>query len=214
MKLETQILKHLISNETYVRKTLPFIKADFFTEQEERIVFEEIHKYVTAYNLPPSISALRIEIESKRNLVDSVYKKTTGLLESIEATECDTSITDWLVDSTEKFCQEKAIYNGIMQSIQILDSKSGESGLDKGAIPSILADALAVSFDNHVGHDFLDDAESRYEFYHKVEQRLPFDLDYLNRITKNGLPKKTLNIILAGCVHPETKVKIRFRKKV
>lgn len=130
--------------------------------------------------------------------MDSVYKKTTGLLESIEATECDTSITDWLVDSTEKFCQEKAIYNGIMQSIQILDSKSGESGLDKGAIPSILADALAVSFDNHVGHDFLDDAESRYEFYHKVEQRLPFDLDYLNRITKNGLPKKTLNIILAG----------------
>lgn len=198
MKIETQILKHLIDNEAYARKTLPFLRADYFSDQEEKIVFEEIHKYVTAYNSTPSISALRIELENKPNLLDAAYKKTASLLEQIQEADCDTKITEWLVDATEQFCQEKAIYNGIMQSIQILDSKTGDSKLDKGAIPSILADALSVSFDNHVGHDFLDDAERRYEFYHKVEQRIPFDLEYFNKITKGGLPTKTLNIILAG----------------
>jgi len=198
MKLETQILKHLIDNETYARKTLPFLKADYFSEQHEKIVFEEIHSYVTTYNSMPTVSTIKIEVEGKPNILDSSYKKTSELLDQIEATECDTKVTEWLIDSTEKFCQEKAIYNGIMQSIQILDSKSAENKLDKGAIPSILADALSVSFDNHVGHDFLEDAESRFDFYHRVEERIPFDLDYFNKITKGGLPNKTLNIILAG----------------
>lgn len=213
MKLETQILKHLIDNEEYARKTLPFLKADYFSEQHEKILFEEIHRYVTQYNKLPNVSALRIELENKPNILESAYKKTSELLTELKQEECDTKITEWLVDSTEKFCQEKAIYNGIMQSIQILDSKTGESKLDKGAIPSILADALSVSFDNHVGHDFLDDAERRYEFYHKIEQRIPFDLEYFNKITKGGLPTKTLNIILAGCVHPDTKIRVRIRKK-
>lgn len=198
MKLETQILKHLISNDEYARKTLPFIKAEYFSDQEEKLVFEEVQAFVTKYNSLPSISAIEIEIDKKPNVLDAVHKKTINLLETLANEECDTKITEWLVDSTEKFCQEKAIYNGIMRSIQILDDKGKEEKLDKGSIPQILADALSVSFDNHVGHDFLDDAESRYEFYHKTEQRIPFDLTYLNKITKGGIPNKTLNIILAG----------------
>lgn len=198
MKIETQILKHLIDNETYARKTLPFLKADYFSEQHEKVIFEEVHRYVTQYNSLPNVSALRIELENKPSLLEATYKKTTQLLDEIKEAECDTKVTEWLVDSTEKFCQEKAIYNGIMQSIQILDRQAGDSKLDKGAIPSILADALSVSFDNHVGHDFLEDAESRFEFYHRTEERIPFDLEYFNKITKGGLPNKTLNIILAG----------------
>ena len=198
MKLETKILKHLLANEDYARKTLPFLRAEYFNESEEKLVFEQVHNYITKYNDLPTISAIKIEIENKPNIVDALYKKTLSVLTEIDSVECDHKETQWLVESTEKFCQEKAIYNGIMQSIQILDDKTGTSKLDKGAIPTILADALSVSFDNHVGHDFLDDAESRYEFYHKVEQRIPFDLDYFNKITKGGLPNKTLNIILAG----------------
>lgn len=199
MKLETTILKHLIDNETYARKILPFLRTDYFSEQQEKLVFDEVQRYMIAYNNMPNVDAIKIELENKPNVSDSTYKKTIELLEQVRGEECDTKITEWLIDSTEKFCQEKAIYNGIMQSIQILDNKSSsDQKLDKGSIPSILADALSVSFDNHVGHDFLDDAESRYDFYHKVEQRIPFDLDYFNKITKGGMPNKTLNIILAG----------------
>lgn len=197
MRLETKILKHLISNEEYARKILPFLRADYFGESHERLIFEEVHQFITKYNDLPTLSAIKIQIEKKPNVLDALFKKVEKTYEEISAIECDTKETSWLIDSTEKFCQEKAIYNGIMRSIQILDSK-GEDKLDKGAIPAILADALSVSFDNHVGHDFLDDAEARYEFYHQVETRIPFDLEYFNKITKGGLPNKTLNIILAG----------------
>jgi len=198
MNLEQKILKHLIYDEDYVRKTLPFIKAEYFQDSSEKVVFEHIRDYVTKYNTLATREALVIEVDKKINLSDEQHKKTIKLIEEITQ-DGEVSDSKWLVDATENFCQEKAIYNGIMQSIQILDNKGGnKTGLDKGAIPTILADALAVSFDHHVGHDFLDDAESRFDFYHKVEQRIPFDLDYLNRITKNGLPKKSLNIVLAG----------------
>jgi archaellum biogenesis ATPase FlaH len=136
-------------------------------------------------------------MDAKKNISEDQYKKVLSLITEINSEEYSPQDTEWLVDQTEKFCQDKAIYNAIMQSITILDEHE-TSKLDKGAIPGILSDALGVSFDNHVGHDFIEDAESRYEFYHRVEERIPFDLDYLNRITKNGLPKKTLNIILAG----------------
>ena len=195
MNLEQKILKHLIYDEEYARKALPFIKGEYFQDSSEKIVFEHISEYVTKYNTLASKEALVIEIDKQVNLSDEQHKKSIKLIDEITQ---DTSVSDskWLVDATESFCQEKAIYNGIMQSIQILDEKgSNKSGLDKGAIPTILADALSVSFDHHVGHDFLDDAESRFDFYHKVEQRIPFDLDYLNRITKNGIPKKSLNIV-------------------
>jgi replicative DNA helicase len=197
MSVEKKILKHLLNDDAYTRKTLPFLSGDYFSDHSEKVIYEEIHKYITKYNNLPTVEALTIEIDGRSNLSGDQHKKVTGLLDELNATEFDTRDGAWLVDATEKFCQEKAIYNAIMESIQILD-ESGKSKKEKGAIPNILSDALAISFDNHVGHDFLDDAENRYEFYHKIEKRIPFDLDYLNRITKGGLPEKTLNIILAG----------------
>ena len=197
MNLEQKILKHLILDENYTRKVLPFIKGEYFSESSERLLFEQINTYVMKYNSMPTKDALVIEIDKKINLTEDQHKKTLSLIDQIcEVGEI--SDTKWLVDATEGFCQEKAIYNGIMQSIQILDNKNDKQTLDKGAIPSILTDALSVSFDHHVGHDFIDDAETRFDFYHRVEKRIPFDLDYLNRITKNGLPPKSLNIVLAG----------------
>jgi archaellum biogenesis ATPase FlaH len=197
MNLEKKILKHLIYDEEYTRKVLPFIKSEYFGDQSEKVLFEQIQFYVTKYNAMPSREALEIEIDNRANLTDDQHKSTVQLIKEISAEEI-TNDRDWLIDETETFCQEKAIYNGIMRSIQILDNKNTKESLDKGSIPTILADALSVSFDHHVGHDFLDDAENRYDFYHKVEKRIPFDLDYLNRITKNGLPEKSLNIVLAG----------------
>ena len=197
MSVEKKILKHLLNDDAYTRKILPFLSGDYFSDHSEKVIYEEIHKYITKYNNLPTVEALTIEIDGRSNLSGDQHKKVTGLLDELNVTEFDTRDGVWLLDATEKFCQEKAIYNAIMESIQILD-ESGNSKKEKGAIPNILSDALAISFDNHVGHDFIDDAETRYEFYHTVEKRIPFDLDYLNRITKGGLPEKTLNIILAG----------------
>ena len=197
MNVEKKILKHLLNDDAYTRKILPFLSGDYFSDHSEKVIYEEIHKYITKYNNLPTVEALTIEIDGRSNLSGDQHKKVTGLLDELNVTEFDARDGVWLLDATEKFCQEKAIYNAIMESIQILD-ESGNSKKEKGAIPNILSDALAISFDNHVGHDFIDDAETRYEFYHTVEKRIPFDLDYLNRITKGGLPEKTLNIILAG----------------
>jgi replicative DNA helicase len=197
MNLEQKILKHLILDEEYTRKTLPFIRGEYFQESSEKLLFTEIQSYVNKYNSMPTQEALVIEIDKKINLTDDQHKKTIALVKQITI-DPEVSDTKWLIDATEDFCQEKAIYNGIMQSIQILDDKNKTEKLDKGSIPKILADALSVSFDNHIGHDFIDDAETRYDFYHKVEKRIPFDLDYLNRITKGGLAEKSLNIVLAG----------------
>jgi replicative DNA helicase len=199
MNLEQKILKHLILDEEYTRKTLPFIKGEYFQESSEKLLFSEIETYVNKYNTMPTQEALIIEIDKRVNLTDDQHKKTIALVKQITI-DPEVSDTKWLIDATEDFCQEKAIYNGIMQSIQILDdkNKNNTEKLDKGSIPKILADALSVSFDNHIGHDFIDDAETRYDFYHKVERRIPFDLDYLNRITKGGLAEKSLNIVLAG----------------
>ena len=199
MNLEQKILKHLLLDEEYTRKTLPFIKGEYFQESSEKLLFDEIQTYVNKYNTMPTKEALVIEIDKRVNLTDDQHKKTIALVKQITI-DPEVSDTKWLIDATEDFCQEKAIYNGIMQSIQILDDKNKNNSekLDKGSIPKILADALSVSFDNHIGHDFIDDAETRYDFYHKVERRIPFDLDYLNRITKGGLAEKSLNIVLAG----------------
>ena len=196
MNLEKKILQRLIKDDEYVRRTIPFLKSEYFQDVNERIVFEECKKFILKYNGTPTADAIQIEISNRNDLKEEQYKKTVSLITEIN-TECETNDREWLVDETEKFCQEKAIYNAIMESIQILNHTK-ESKKDKGSIPNILSDALAVSFDNHIGHDFIDDAERRYEFYHKLERRTPFDLDYFNRITKNGIPDKTLNIILAG----------------
>ena len=197
MSIEKKILKHLLNDEEYTRKILPFLLSEYFSDHSEKTIFEEIQNYVIKYNYLPTQEAIIIEIDRRTNLTADQHKKILNLLAELNASEFDKKDTAWLVDQTEKFCQEKAIYNAIMESIQILDH-SGKSKYDKGTIPTILSDALAVSFDNHIGHDFIDDAENRYEFYHRIEKRIPFDIDYLNKITKNGLPEKTLNIILAG----------------
>lgn len=193
--METTILINLTKDEQYARKVIPFVKPEYFQNVSERIVFQKIYDYVDQYGDVPSPSTLVIELGNDQSLAESDYNSSVSLIESFKETNSDHD-RDWLIDQTEKFCQDKAIYNAIMDSIHIIDGKSKTKAKD--AIPSILSDALSVSFDNTVGHDFLNDYEERYDFYHRVEERVPFDLDYLNTITKGGVPRKSLNIILAG----------------
>ena len=196
MKLEQAIIKNLIYNEDYLRKVLPFIKTDYFSDRTERTLFDEITSFTETYNNPPTIEALSIAVKEKTNLSDDEVQRCETYLTEIEANRQEKAEIQWLVDKTEKFCQEKAIYNAVLGAISILDGKDKSN--DKGAIPSILSDALAVSFDTTVGHDYLENSDERYEFYHRKEERIPFDLEYFNKITKGGLPAKTLNIALAG----------------
>jgi len=196
MKLEQAILKNLIYNEDYLRKVLPFLKDDYFSDRTERTLYNEITSFTETYNTPPTIEALSIAVKEKNNLSDDEVKSCETYLKEIEAHSKDQTEIQWLVDKTEKFCQEKAVYNAVLGAISILDGK--DKSKDKGAIPSILSDALAVSFDTTVGHDYLENSDERYEFYHRKEERIPFDLEYFNKITKGGLPAKTLNIALAG----------------
>lgn len=196
MRLEQTILRNLIYNEDYVRKVLPFLKEEYFTDRADKTIFHEITEFVQAYNNTPTIEAIGLAIKDKRNLTDDEVEKCQTYLTEIEATKKEESPIQWLVDKTESFCQEKAIYNAVLGSISILDGK--DKNHDKGQIPKILSDALAVSFDSSVGHDYLENSDARYEFYHRHEERIPFDLEYFNKITKGGLPNKTLNIALAG----------------
>jgi replicative DNA helicase len=195
MKLEQTILKNLIYNEEYLRKVLPFLKSEYFSGTE-RIIFDEISSFTNTYNNTPSIEAIGLAVKERRNLTDDEVEKCETYFQEIEKTKDERSQIQWIIDKTEKFCQEKSIYNAVLASISILDGK--DKTHEKGQIPKILSDALAVSFDASVGHDYLENSDERYEFYHKHEERIPFDLEYFNRITKGGLPKKTLNIALAG----------------
>lgn len=190
--IESVIFANLIGNEQYARKALPFIKSEYFQNRLDKVLYTIIEQFVNKYNKLPSKQALLIEIDSVSSINEDECDKLKQQVNNIEDSPND---LQWLLDETEKFCQDKAIFNAIYKSISIMDGKGND---DKGAIPQILSDALAVSFDTHIGHDFLDDSDTRYDFYHKKEKRVPFDLDYLNRITKGGLPTKTLNIILAG----------------
>ena len=210
MKLELSILKNLVYNEDYLRKVLPFIKPEYFSDRTERTLFNEITSFTETYNSTATIEALSIAVKEKNNLSDDEVQKCEDYIKEIESNRQTETEVQWLIDKTEQFCQEKAIYNAVLGSISILDGKDKNN--DKGAIPKILSDALAVSFDTTVGHDYLENSDDRYEFYHRKEERIPFDLDCFNKITKGGLPAKTLNIALAGCVHPETKVRIRYWK--
>ena len=196
MNLERAIFNNLLNNETYARKTIPFLKPDYFHNRNDKVVFELIDAYVGQYNAFPTKEALLVDLNNRDNISEDQFKECKQIVEEIPDQSDQLSSVDWLVDQTEKFCQDKAIYNAIMQSIQIMDDKTGK--LSKGSIPQLLSDALAVSFDTSIGHDFVEDSESRFEFYHRKEERLPFDIDYLNKITRGGLPRKTLNILLAG----------------
>ena len=195
MRLETTILKNLIYNEEYTRKVLPFLSVNYFQEREDKILYEKIDEYINQYNTLPTQEALAIELD-KSSIKDEEFQNSLKLLESI-TNENDEANISWLLDSTEKFCQDRAIYNAVVESISILDEK-GRNTRDKGSIPDILSDALSVSFDPHVGHDYFLDADERYKFYHRIEEKIPWDLEFFNRITKGGLSNKTLNIALAG----------------
>lgn len=190
--IEQIIFSNLIYNEDYARKVLPFIRSDYFQHRIDQVLLTQILEFINKYHNVPTLSALLVEVENIDYLTDDEYKQLVSKINNLEPTEVD---TQWLLDETEKYCQDRAIYNAIYESISILD---GKKKVDKGSIPNILADALAVSFDTNVGHDFFDDFSTRYDFYHKHEKKIPFDLDFFNRITKGGVPTKTLNVALAG----------------
>ena len=194
MSIERVIFDNLIFNETYGRKVIPFLKEEYFSDKNEKIVFNLIDDYVKNYNSFPTKEALYIDLTNKEGINEDSFQTCKEIVDNINK-RYDTDL-DWLLNQTEKFCQEKSVYNAIMESISILDDKTGKK--TKGAIPDILSNALAVSFDSHIGHDFIENYEERFDFYHRKEVRVEFDLDYFNEITRGGLPRKTLNIALAG----------------
>ena len=191
---EDIILENLIFNETYTRKVIPFLKEEYFHDKVKKTLFVEIRDFFSKYNQLPSKDALNIQIEKRNDLNDEQFKSTLTLVENFQESESNSD--SWLYDETENFCKDKAIYNAIMDSIQILDGKSKSQ--DKNAIPDLLSVALGVSFNEHIGHDYILDAEERFDFYHKVEKKVPFDLEFFNTITNGGSPNKTLNVVIAG----------------
>jgi len=193
MRIEQKILTNLIYDEHYCRKVIPFIKKDYFQDRKEAILASEIIKFFNQYNKPATKEVLSIEVSNRKDLND---KEALELTEFIGKLEHEPVNEDWMMENTEKFCKDKAVYNAILKSISIIDGR--DKTLTQDALPSILSDALAVSFDSHVGHDYLDDHGSRFEYYHRVEEKISFDLEMFNKITKGGLSKKTLNIALAG----------------
>ena len=193
-RIETTILKNLIINEEYSRKVLPFIKGEYFESLHEKVTFEEIAKFIIEYNNLPTKEAIIIESEKRTDISDEGFKDISNLVTDLNEEKSD---LQWLFDTTEKWCRDRAIYLALVESISISDGNT-EKKKTRDAIPSILSEALAVSFDNNVGHDYLQDYEERYKYYHQKETRIQFDLDFFNKITKGGLPNKTLNIALAG----------------
>jgi len=192
--LEETILNHLMSNEQYARKVAPYIEPEYFESGNNRNLFHKIADYQNKYNVVPTKEAVVIELGNDTSLTDDQYQQTVETIDRFAPDE-KTSL-DWLTEKTEEWCQERAVHNAIMEGIDIIDGK--DDTRDKGSLPDILSKALAVSFDQHIGHDFLEDTDARHEFYTREEEKIPFDLDYMNQITKGGLPDKTLNICLAG----------------
>ena len=192
-RLETTILRNLVHNEDYMRKVLPFIKSEYFTDESERTVYKIISEFVVKYNKPPTTEALGITLQNS-NLPEGTFKETSELVKELDIFEKPNQ--DWLLDETEKFCKDKAVYNAILQSIGIMEGR--DKNFSKDGIPSLLQEALGVCFDSSVGHDYFEDSSDRFDFYNRVESRLPFDLSLFNKITNGGLPNKTLNIALAG----------------
>lgn len=195
-RLELIILKNLIHNEEYTRKVLPFLKAEYFSDLHERHVYEEIVKFTEKYKNPPTHESLVINFTEATALKEEEVKEAIGILSEIQAAKDQATDNPWLVDNTEKFCQDKAIYNAVLQAVSILDGNDKKNS--KGMIPELLSQALSISFDNHVGHDYLEASDERFDFYHRKEEKIPFDIEVLNRITKGGFSKKTLNVIIAA----------------
>lgn len=192
-RIETTILRNLLCNEQFYRKVVPFVKPDYFNEVHEKIVYEEVWNFASNYELVPTKEVLIINLENRKDLNEEVYQNSVKTIQGLT----DISVEyQWLLDSTERWCKDRAIYLALMESIKIADG--GDSKVSPDAIPAILQEALAVSFDEHVGHDYLENSDERYAFYHLKESKIPFHLEYFNKITKGGLPNKTLNVALAG----------------
>ena len=192
-RIEDTILTNLIFNEDYCRKVLPFLKDDYFANRTDKILFDQIYQFVDKYNNLPTKETLIIELGNRKDITEEEYK---AIKQTINGLSYEENELQWLLDTTEKFCKDKAVNNAVLNGIKILDGKDKKRTPE--AIPSILSEALAVSFDNHIGHDYIDDADDRFDWYHRTELRLPFDLQYFNKITKGGVPQKTLNVCLAG----------------
>jgi replicative DNA helicase len=193
-KLEATILRNLFYNEEFTRKVLPFIKEGYFTDKVEKIIFKQIESFVNKYNNLPTYESVVIDLTESKNITEIDLKSSIELLDVLKENKDDTIEIKWLTEQTEKFCQDRAIYNAIMESVQILDDNKRANG----EIPQLLSDALGVTFDTNIGHDYINDSENRFDFYHRKEEKIKFDLDMFNKITKGGLPNKTLNIALAG----------------
>ena len=193
MRIETLVLKSLLLNEEYCRATLPYIKAEYFTDFSDKLIFKHISSFIGTYNQQPTVEALSV-ILSESSLKEEEAEEAIKTLENY--VDGEENNLEWLIKKTEDFCKEKAIHNAVLESIQIISDKKEKK--DKGVIPDLLKDALSISFDPTVGHDFAEDYQKRFEFYHRKEERIPFDISQFNQITKGGLPKKTLNVILAG----------------
>jgi replicative DNA helicase len=191
-KVELLILKNLIYNEDFVRKILPYLKSEYFQDYSQKVVFEEIQEFFSSYNKLPTKEAIEIEVENRTDLTEESFKNCLAITSGLEYEPVE---DEWLFSTTEKWCKDRAIYLALMEAINIADG--GDSKRNRDAIPSILQEALSVSFDTHIGHDYIEDVEARYEFYHKKDLKISFDIDYLNRITGGGLSPKTLNLFVA-----------------
>jgi len=192
-RIETTILSNLIYHEEYCRKVLPFLKSEYFNDNKERVIFETICEFVVKYGKMITKEILYIELDSRKDISDSELLESNQVVNDISQNSVD---YQWLLNTTEKWCRDRAIYLALMESIHIADNEDGKKNRD--SIPHILSEALSVSFDNNIGHDYIKDYENRFDFYHKDEEKIPFDLDLFNKITKGGLPNKTLNVALAG----------------
>ena len=191
---EKIILENLIHNFDFAKKIIPFLKEEYFHGKIDRLIFSEINSFYEKYSASPTKDAINIQLNKRKDLNESEFQTS---LEYLDSFHNDESLNqEWLRDETEEFCKDKAVYNAIMESIQIIDGKSKEK--TEGSIPTILSDALSVSFDTHIGHDYIEDSESRFEFYNKTEKKIPFDLEFFNDITSGGTPTKTLNVVMAG----------------
>lgn len=207
-RIELTIFRNLVNNNTFLKRAYPFFKAEYFHSATDRVIFEHIYKYVNTYNTNPTIESLVLSLQADNSIPEKTY---TDAVESVYGLHpVEGTQLDWLLKESEEFCKSKAIYNAVARGIKIIDGEDPE--FTPSALPTLLSDALSVCFDTNIGHDFYENADERYDHYHREEERLPFDIDYFNKITDNGLPKKTLTCLLAGCVHPDTKVKIRIRK--
>lgn len=207
--IEKTILSNLLHSEQYARKVIPFIKPEYFIDKTQGIVADTLVNFFNQYNHPPSIDILTVELAKRQELKNQqVFSTVEQFINELDFVSND---QDWLVKETEGFCKKRAVTLAILDAYEIVEGN--DKARSEDAIPSILQNALSVCFDSSVGHDYLEDVDKRFEFYHRVEEKLPFDLELLNKITNGGLSKKTLNVAMAGCVHPTTKVRVRFRKK-